>query len=89
MKYVIYEHNDAVNFWKKHKNNKKLIERLFDKYDEIQENPHHPQFKQLKSTKCPKCRRARVGNYRIIFYVSGEIIEVVSIISRRNDYQKY
>ena len=29
MKYSIYEHKEAVNFWKKHKNNKKR-EKVLD-----------------------------------------------------------
>lgn len=59
------------------------------KYNEIKENPYDSQFKQLQSSKCPQCKRAKVGNYRIIFFISQNDIEIVSIISRRDNYKKY
>ena len=68
---------------------KKLLERILLKYNEIKENPYDSQFKQLQSSKCPQCKRARVGNYRIIFFISQNDIEIVSIISRRDNYKKY
>ena len=89
MSYSIYEHNEATKFRKKHNKDKKLLERILLKYNEIKENPYDSQFKQLQSSKCPQCKRARVGNYRIIFFISQNDIEIVSIISRRDNYKKY
>ena len=53
---------------------KKLLERILLKYNEIKENPYDSQFKQLQSSKCPQCKRARVGNYRIIFFISQKSV---------------
>ena len=89
MTYSIYEHKEATNFRQKHDNDKELLKRILLKYNEIKENPYDSQFKQLKSSKCPQCKRARVGNYRIIFFVSKKDIEIVSIISRKDNYKKY
>ena len=89
MQYSIYEHKDASKFRKKHQNNRELIKRILLKYNEIKQNPNNPQFKKLKSNKCPKCKRARVGNYRIIFFISQNNIEIVSIIYRKDNYSKY
>ena len=89
MTYSIYEHKEATKFRKKHEKDKDLLKRILLKYNEIKENPHDSQFKQLKSSKCPQCKRTRVGNYRIIFFVSKKDIEIVSIITRRDNYKKY
>lgn len=89
MTYSIYEHKEATKFRKKHEKDKDLLKRILLKYNEIKENPHDSQFKQLKSSKCPQCKRALVGNYRIIFFVSKKDIEIVSIITRRDNYKKY
>ena len=56
--------------------------RINKKYIEILKNPYESEFIELTSNKCPKCQRARVGNYRIIFYVSEskKQIEIIDII---------
>ena len=43
----------------------------------------------MKSEKCPKCHRAKVGDYRIVFYISEKqkLIEIIDIIPRSNDYR--
>ena len=60
-------------------------------YYEILDNPYNAEFIELTSVKCPKCQRARVGNYRIIFYVSeiNKQIEIIDIIQRKNDYRLF
>ena len=91
MTYKIYEHDRAIKFFKKNKNNHDLLLRLSQKYSDICKNPFRSDFSELKSVKCPKCHRAKVGEYRIIFYVSKEkqIIEIIDIFHRSDDYKFY
>lgn len=91
MNYRILEHEKAKKFKKKHKNNKQLILRIGKKYIEIINNPHKSSFSEMKSEKCPKCRRARVGDYRIVYYISEKekVIEIIDIIPRSNDYRLF
>ena len=91
MSYKILEHEKAIKFKRKHKNDKQLILRIDKKYIEIIRNPHSSALLELKSEKCPKCRRARVGNYRIVYFISEKqnVIEIIDIIPRRNDYRLF
>ena len=91
MTYKILEHDKATKFKRKHKNDKKLILRIEKKYIEIIKNPYHPNFTEMKSEKCPKCHRARIGDYRIVYYISEKqkIIEIIDIIPRSNDYRLF
>ena len=88
MTYKLFEHDRVKKFFKKHKQDKSLLLRITKKYEEIIDNPYHPEFIELHSVKCPKCHRARVSNYRIIFYVSerNQWIEIIDIIPRKKDY---
>ena len=65
--------------------------RINKKYIEILKNPYESEFIELTSKKCPKCQRARVDNYRIIFYVSEskKQIEIIDIIPRKNKYRLF
>ncbi|WP_407463129.1 type II toxin-antitoxin system RelE family toxin, partial [Methanobrevibacter sp.] len=65
--------------------------RIHKKYLKILENPYDSSFKELTSIKCPKCHRARVGDYRIIFYVSErkKQIEIIDIIARKDNYKLF
>ncbi len=91
MIYELYEHDKAKKFFKKHRKDKELLIRINKKYYEILKNPYDSSFKELNSTKCPKCQRARVGDYRIIFYVSQSLkqIEIVDIIPRKDNYKLF
>ncbi len=91
MTYKLFEHGRVKKFFKKHKKDKKLLLRISRKYYEILDDPYNAEFIELNSAKCPKCQRARVGNYRIIFYVSenNNRIEIVDIIKRKNDYRLF
>ena len=91
MTYVLYEHDRVKKFFKKHKNDKALLLRITKKYYDILNNPYNSEFIELTSVKCPKCHRARVGNYRIIFYISenNQKIEIIDIIPRKNDYKYF
>ncbi len=68
-----------------------MIFRIEKKYIEIIKNPYKSSFNEIKSEKCPKCRRARVGDYRIVYFVSEKqkIIEIIDIIPRSNDYRLF
>ena len=89
MTYKLFEHNQVKKFFKKHNHDKKLLLRINKKYFEILKNPYAPEFKELTSSKCPKCQRARVGDFRIIFYVSASKheIEILNMNPRKNDYR--
>lgn len=91
MKYKLYEHKRVKKFFKKHKNDKKLLLRIRKEYIEISNNPYSSEFIELTSTKCPKCHKARVGDYRIIFYVSedNQQIEIIDIMPRKNRYKLF
>ena len=91
MTYALYEHDRVKKFFKKHKNDKSLLLRIHKKYYEILNNPYDSEFIELTSVKCPKCHRARVGNYRIIFYISekNQKIEIIDIIHRKNNYELF
>ena len=87
--YELYEHDRVKKFFKKHKKDKSLLLRIHKKYLEILDNPYHSEFIELNSVKCPKCHRVRVGDYRIIFFVSEKHnqIEIIDIIKRKTDYR--
>ena len=91
MKYRLFEHKRVKKFFKKHKNDKELLLRILKKYNEILNDPYNVEFTELTSVKCPKCHRARVGNYRIVFYVSENTqkIEIIDIIPRKNNYRLF
>ena len=91
MTYALYEHDRDKKFFKKHKHDKSLLLRITKMYHEILNNPYDGEFLELNSVKCPKCHRARVGNYRIIFYISekNQKIEIIDIIPRKNDYKLF
>ena len=91
MTYKLFEHKKAKKFLKKHDKDKKLLLRITKKYMEILKNPYESEFIELTSKKCPKCQRARVGNYRIIFYVSEsrKQIEIIDIIPQKNKYRLF
>ncbi len=91
MTFKLFEHDRVKKFFKKHENDRKLILRINKKYLEILKNPYESSFKELHSVKCPKCRRARVGDYKIIFFVdiSNKQIEIIDIIPRKNNYKLF
>ena len=89
--YDYFEHDRARKFFKKHKHDKKLLLRINKKYVEIITDPYRSDFAELKSNLCPKCRRAKVGDYRIVFYISENknLVEIVDVFHRSNDYKSY
>ncbi len=91
MTYELFEHDKAKKFFKKHKNDTTLLLRINKEYMRILTNPFDSTYKELNSVKCPKCHRARVGNFRIIFYISEtqKRIEIVNIIPRKDNYKLF
>ena len=89
MSYELFEHDRVTKFYKNHKNEQELLLRINKVYKKILKNPYSSLFKQLNTTKCPKCHRARVGDYRLIFYINErkKEIEIIDIISRKNNYR--
>ena len=66
--------------------NPKLYERLCNKIREIRSNPFKSKFKNLKNT--DGYRRARMGDYRIVYFVEGNNILITRIGLRSHVYKK-
>ena len=66
--------------------NSKLYERLCNKIREIRSNPFKSKFKNLKNT--DGYRRARLGDYRIVYFVEGNNIFITRIGLRAHVYKK-
>ncbi len=63
----------------------KFYERLCNKIREIRSNPFKSKFKNLKNTDGYK--RARLGNYRIVYFVEGNNILITRIGLRSQVYK--
>ena len=66
--------------------NPKLYERLCNKIREIRSNPFKSKFKNLKNTE--GYRRARLGKFRIVYFVEGNKILITRIGLRSHVYKK-
>ena len=66
--------------------NSKLYKQLCDKIREIRSNPFKSKFKYLKNTE--GYRRARMGDYRIVYFVEGNNILITRIGIRTHVYKK-
>jgi len=66
--------------------NPKLYKRLCDKIREIRSNPFKSKFKNLKNT--DRYRRARLGDYRIVYFVEGNNILITRIGLRSQVYKR-
>lgn len=66
--------------------NSKLYERLCDKIWEIRSNPFKSKFKNLKNT--DGYGRARLDDYRIVYFVEGNNILITRIGLRSHVYKK-
>ena len=64
----------------------KLYKRLCDKIREIRSNPFKSKFKNLKNA--DGYRRARLGDYRIVYFVEGNNIPITRIGIRAHVYKK-
>ena len=54
---------------------------------ELSKNPHPHDSTQLKGLKL--YRRKDVGEYRIIYFVEGDVILIVVLVGKRNDDDVY
>ena len=59
--------------------------RIFKKVEELAENPYSKDIKRLKGT--TSCR-LRVGDYRVIFEIAGDIIQILKVGHRKNIYAR-
>jgi mRNA interferase RelE/StbE len=57
--------------------------RIFKKVDELSENPFSKDIKRLKGT---SDFRLRVGDYRIIFSIEKDTIQILKVGHRKNIY---
>ncbi len=60
-----------------------LARRILKKVDELSENPFSKDIKRLKG--CSDFR-LRVGDYRIIFSIEQDIIQILKVGHRKNIY---
>jgi len=75
--------------WKEHalesleKLENSVVRRIIKKVEELTENPFYKDIKKLKGN---DYYRLRVGDYRIIFSIEGNIIQILKIGHRKNIY---
>ena len=90
-RYKIFQDELADEFLDKNSNNKKLVRRIKEKIVRISIDPHREAEKAFISSKCPKCKRARVGDYRIIYFIydSKNAVQILDIGKRATIYKKW
>ena len=66
--------------------NPKLYEHFCNKIREIRSNPYKNKFKNLKNA--DGYRRARLGEYRIVYFIEGNNILITRIGLRSQVYKK-
>jgi mRNA interferase RelE/StbE len=59
--------------------------RIFKKVDELSEDPFSKDIKRLKGR---DDFRLRVGDYRVLFLIEGEIIQILKVGHRKNIYER-
>ena len=60
-----------------------IARRIFRKIDELSENPFSKDIRRLKGS---KDFRLRVGDYRVIFSIEKNTIQILKIGHRKNIY---
>ena len=60
-----------------------ISRRIFKKVDELYENPFSRDIKRLKGS-CDF--RMRVGNYRVVFAIEKDVIQILKVGHRKNVY---
>ena len=70
---------------------KSMQKRIITALAELEDNPFEPRsganIKELKNTK-PQKHRIRVGDYRIVYYVDKNLINIIEIFQRGRGYRK-
>ena len=75
--------------WKEHalqdveKLESSIARRIIKKVDELSENPFSKDIKKLKGN---NDFRLRVGDYRIIFFIEKDSIQILKVGHRKNIY---
>lgn len=75
--------------WKEHavkdleKLESSIARRIIKKVDEMNENPFSKDIKRLKGS---NDFRLRVGDFRIIFSIEGDLITILKVGHRKNIY---
>ena len=75
--------------WKEHalqnieKLESSITRRIIKKVDELSENPFSKDIKRLKGS---NDFRLRVGDYRVIFSIENNIIQILKVGHRKNIY---
>ena len=60
-----------------------ISRRILKKVDELSENPFSKDIKRLKGS---NDFRLRVGDYRVIFYIEKDLIQILKVGHRKNIY---
>ena len=77
--------------WKEHaienlnKLEASISQRIFKKVEELADNPFSKDIKRLKGS---DDFRLRVGDYRIIFSIEGNLITILMVGHRKNIYDR-
>ena len=61
-----------------------IARRIFKKVEELSENPFSKDIKKLKGS---NDFRLRVGDYRVIFFIEQNTIQILKIGHRKNIYK--
>ena len=75
--------------WKEHalqdieKLESSIARRILKKVDELSENPFSKDIKKLKGS---DDFRLRVGDYRVIFFIEKDLIQILKVGHRKNIY---
>lgn len=67
------------------KYNPKLFNEFSSMIGEILENPFKPKFKKIQGS--DKDRRSRLGDYRVVYFVSNSTVFITKIGMRKNIYK--
>jgi len=62
-----------------------IVRRMIKRVDELSNDPFSKDIKRLKSS---EYFRLRVGDYRIIFSIEGNLITILKVGHRKNIYDR-
>ena len=69
---------------------KKVQDRIRASLKELETDPYEPRsgadIKHIKDTKPPK-HRLRVGNYRIVYRIEGNVVKIIEMFIRGRGYR--
>ena len=90
MSYRVFKDKRVEKYLDNHSDNTELIERIEKRILDLSKDPYF-YADSFKSKKCPNCKKTRVGNYRIIYYISkrAKLVELIDIGPRKKVYKKW